>query len=542
MYYYSRKKKLLRMILGMLLLLGIIRFGMALSNNRMLLTMNFCNDFTEVMQGAQETPELDISDALRFNGCTVPYASVTNTFYISQDTSENFGGGYFSTSPNCSVWFKIDEMWLQKSQAIASNHVFSILIQKDNQYRQANLVVSGLPVLALTETYGWENPQEMTLLAAKEEDCYEGTCTFRMRGQSSAIYPKYGFKLNLCDENYDPVKASLLGLRRDNDWILNPLYSDSTKIREKMAYQIWDEMQEFNQTKNASSNITYVEVILNHTYWGIYGLQEPIDKKQLSMNETDILYKKTDNTYPTTAELAAAVDGQEFVAGFSIKYPKAEHIEAADWEPLKRYVEEFYYDIEAPPEETADFETLTELLDFDNALDYKIFIAVVVGEDNIYKNIDYCLRYENGKYKMYMVPWDLNVTFGDIMNFDVGADAQFNSGVITTNTNSREYITLYRADNERVEQALREKWQAYRKDFLSDGHLKEMAENAMKELSDSGAMLRDNERWPECNNSTDLTEIYEFIDGHMAYLDECFEKEEWWREDHYLRGVEQCTE
>ncbi|MBP3489153.1 MAG: hypothetical protein J6K53_12220 [Roseburia sp.] len=93
MYYYSRKKKLLMMILGMLLLLGIIRFGMALSNNRMLLTMNFSNDFTEVMQGAQETPELDISDALRFNGCTVPYASVTNTFYISQDTSENSWGG-----------------------------------------------------------------------------------------------------------------------------------------------------------------------------------------------------------------------------------------------------------------------------------------------------------------------------------------------------------------------------------------------------------------------------------------------------------------
>lgn len=530
------------MILGMLILLGSIRFGMALSNNRMLLTMDFCNDFTEVMQGAQETPELDISDALCFNGCVVPYASATNTFYISQDTTRNSWGGYFSTSPNCSVWFMIDGMWLQKSQAIASNHLFSILIQKDDQYRQANLVVSGLPVLALTETYGWENPQEMTLLAATEEDCYEGTCNFRKRGQTSAIYPKYGFKLDLCNETFESVKKSLLGLRRDNDWILNPLYSDSTKIREKMAYQIWDEMQEYNQTEDRSSNITYVELVLNHTYWGIYGLQEPVDKKQLSMNETDIFYKKTDNTFPAMEEFAAVEDGQEWISGFRIKYPKTEDIRAEDWTPLQQYVAEFYYDIEAPPEETADLDTLTELVDFNNALDYKIFLTVVVGEDNIYKNIDYCLRYENGKYKMYMVPWDLNITFGDVMNFTVGADAQYNSGAIRANVDSREYITLYRADNKRVEQALCEKWRAYREDFLSNEHLKGMAENAMRELSDSGAMLRDNERWPECNNSTDLTEIYEFIDGHMAYLDESFEKEEWWREDHYLRGVEQCTE
>lgn len=93
MYYYSRKKKVILMILSMFILLGIIRFGRALSNNRMLLTMSFCNDFAEVMQGAQETPELDISDALRFNGCVVPYAYATNTFYISQDTSVNFWGG-----------------------------------------------------------------------------------------------------------------------------------------------------------------------------------------------------------------------------------------------------------------------------------------------------------------------------------------------------------------------------------------------------------------------------------------------------------------
>lgn len=519
------------MILGMFLLLGIINIGASFQDNRMLLSMNFCNSYEEIIKGKTERQDMDIRDAVKFNGCRIPYAAALNTFYISQDTDNGSWGGYFTPAPGYEIYFHVDEMWGNKQAAIESNYKFSVLIEKGEQYRTANLVVSGLPVLALNESGEMGAPLSMVLLDADEESCYEGFCTCRMRGQTSTTFPKFGYKVELCDKELDEVKHPLLGLRNDDDWILNPLYGDSTKIREKLGYQIWEDMQAYNKTEDLSSNITYVELVFNDTYWGLYGLQEPVDEKMLSLKENEIYYKKTDTRIPLEEHFVTE-DGQEYIPGFRIKYPKVEDIRAEDWEPLLPYVQNFCYDLYDPPEEVADIETLTSLLNFENAMDYKIFLAVIAGEDNISKNINYCLRYEDDGFKMHMMPWDLNLSFGDT---GLLADSIYDSSYIETNMDSREFVTLYRSDPELVEETIRTKWEEYRKSFLSEEYLKGLAESYMAELVQSGAMTRDSERWPECNNSKDPSEIYEFLEGHLKYLDEYFASEDWWERDPLLR-------
>ena len=64
-------------------------------------------------------------------------------------------------------------------------------------------------------------------------------------------------------------------MRSDNKWILNALYSDTSKIREMMAVGLWNEISPELQ----GTRIKYVEVFVNGFYRGIYGLMEPIDKK-----------------------------------------------------------------------------------------------------------------------------------------------------------------------------------------------------------------------------------------------------------------------
>ena len=64
---------------------------------------------------------------------------------------------------------------------------------------------------------------------------------------------------------------------------------------------------------------------------------------------------------------------------------------------------------------------------------------------------------------MHVVPWDLNFTFGDS---GFGADSAYKPSREQSCMGTREYITLYRADNELVETAIREKWTEYRDAFL----------------------------------------------------------------------------
>lgn len=527
------------MLAFLFLVFAGIRLGKGIVSSHMILSMRFCDSYESVTAGLEENENLDVKGAIKFNGIAVPYVYENNTFYISQDMDTDSWSGFFKVSYGYGVYFLEDDLWNDKKQAISSGHIFSVMIQRGNQYRVANLVISGLPIMELTETPEMDRPLEFTLLGGNEEECYEGYCNTHLRGQTSTTYPKQGYKVELCDEYFDEVKVPLLGLRCDDDWILNPMYTDSSKIREKLAYQIWADMQENGQTQELSSNITYIELIFNNCYFGLYGLMEPVDEKQLSLNKTDMFWRKTDLVVPEEEHFAVE-DEQEYIPGFRIKYPKVENVKAEDWAPLQPYVETFYYDIYNPAEKTEmDWNKLSRMVDVENIIDYEILLATISGEDNIFKNIDYCMRYENGEYVMHMVPWDMDCSLG---NMGVGAGVNQYTGGCGTMMVCREFITLYRADNEKMENALRERWTTYRQDILSTEYLQKQTESYMEELVLSGAMERDSEKWPECNNFTDLSDFQSYIEVHMESLDTVFAKDEWWRDNNFLRREEQWEE
>lgn len=538
MYFWSKRKKIIVAVLAMVILLLTIRTGTSFLDNRMMLSMNFCADYEEVIQG-EEKLDLDIRNALRFNGCNVPYVTETNTYYISQDTETDIWEGYFSAGDDADIYFCYDAMWYQKLDAIASNYKFSVLVQIGSYYRYANIIVSGLPILSLTETSDMNVPSDFVILDADEEISYSGYCNSHQRGQTSTTYPKRGYKINLCNKKGKKKSASLLGLRKDNDWILNPLYTDSSKIREKLAYQIWEDMQEYNDTKDKSSEIIYVEFIFDNMYWGVYGLMEPVDEKQLSMNKADLFYRKTDLVVPEQSDFHTE-DGQEYIPGFRIKYPKLESVTSEDWQPLQPYVKTFYYDIYDHTVQTeSDWTKLETLADIDNLIDYEIFLNCIQGEDNIFKNIDYCMRFDNGNYKMHMIPWDMDGSFG---NRGAGSGIEQNSGKLKEIMVSREFVTLYRADQKRAEKLTRTKWETYRKSFLDTGYLQEQARQYMDTLVKSGAMKRDSEKWPDANDFTDTSRFMEYIKESMESLDKIFSGSNWWNYNESLKREDQWNE
>lgn len=521
MEIHSIKEKRRLMLPGLCLAIFsvILAIGYTICNGNFYGPIEFCPDYDTIIEEKNTaSAELisDMADALYYNGQIVPFVTQTCTYYISQDSELPYWKGKLSVGEEFDIYFLEDEMWARKSEAIASGHIFSMLVVRGDEYQAANLVVSGLPVMSLNETMTLEEPQLISILDAEEKFSYEGYCFFGMRGQTSATLPKYGYKIRLCDTDWNSQKESLLGLRRDDDWILNPLYTDSSKIREKMAYRIWEEMQDINQSAAAASNVTYVELILNHQYWGIYGLQERVDAKQTSMQETDIMYRKTDMQVPEAADFAVE-DATKVIKGFEIREPNETEIKAEDWIPMREYVKYVYDD-----KQTADIETLANILDVNNAVDYELYIQLLGAWDNLYKNINYIAYDRNGTYKMYQSPWDMNYVLGHQFAANeiyTAYDTSLESTVLLT----RECQALQRADREMIDEKLSETWQEYRKSVFREENLKEMAQDCMDELVVSGALARDSARWPDSANSSDLSEIYGFIEKRLAFLDAYYE-------------------
>lgn len=44
------------------------------------------------------------------------------------------------------------------------------------------------------------------------------------------------------DGTFEKCNKNLLGLRDDDDWILNALYADNTQIRDQLCVDLWNEV------------------------------------------------------------------------------------------------------------------------------------------------------------------------------------------------------------------------------------------------------------------------------------------------------------
>ena len=172
-----------------------------------------------------------------------------------------------------------------------------------------------------------------------------------------------------------------------------------------------------------------------------------------------------------------------------------------------------------------------EMLDVNNAVDYELFLQLVAAPDNITKNVNYVARYENGSYKMYQMPWDLDYTFGHDFS-GTPTFSEYKEIYEDAIMRSREYSALLLVDREAVNEQLEETWKIYRQSILDEEHLKTMAQSYMDELTRSGALARDTARWPESGNTSDLSEIYRFIEVRLEFLDEYYEDIDRWEAEH----------
>ncbi len=207
----------------------------------------------------------------------------------------------------------------------------------------ANLVVSGLPVLDIRTLDGAEPDDETRAgsIHIWEADaqgalrCTSAGLHIRLRGNTSRRYPKKSFRVSLTDAAGDKQDLSIAGLRRDDDWILNPMYSDTSKIREALAYSLWEKINSCG-TAAQGSRMAFCEVQLNGEYRGLYAAQERMDRQQVrSDRKTGILYK-IDTNYRPTVEALLENGTEERCEGIELAFAGSRV--SAPWLPVADYL------------------------------------------------------------------------------------------------------------------------------------------------------------------------------------------------------------
>lgn len=478
-----------------------------------------------------------------FEGYSLPYDEDSRTFYLSQSIQEEPWKGRLTLCKELrdSGYVLVgmeDDFWYQKIKAVKENHVFTLWIMGVEDYYPVNLVVSGMPVMSIQTRYSRE-PEEIAYeedpdqyvygsdmqyfgdLIVFDPDKTEGGyrivssgVKYHEKGLSSRVFPKKSYALELLESEDKNYKTSLLGMREDDDWKLNSLYTDVNRIREKTASQIWEGIDEAAEdVEEAGPRMEYVEVILDNVYQGVYTLVEPVDAKKCGLKEQDVLYKIINWNIPSDQQIQESVDNNwRIQSSVRIRYPKMITDYKAAWSPMQDYLNLFYYG-------NYSYETAMERIDLGNIADYFIFLNVTSAVDNYWKNVYYSAYVEeDGSYKMILRPWDLDYTFGSQHNDKAARNTEF-SMVNADVCPEAVFTCLFSQNRDVITGAITERWAYYREDFLSTDVVTGLMQENMDYLVDTGAIHRENDRWPEGDISTDIDQLIEYQINRMEWVD-----------------------
>lgn len=347
------------------------------------------------------------------------------------------------------------------------------------------------------------------------------------RGQTTRAFPKKGYRFDLIQVtpagvvNKNP--CTVFGMRNSDSWIFYAVYSDGTKVRDKLNTELWNGFgaDRMAAGTHMGTHMEYAELFVNGEYRGLYGIMEPVDCSQLGISDQEYLYKRTFGR-ELLSEAFDQVMPEEYltVLGMEIKGRDGSG-SIEDWACFRRFVEICEADDEIFSEEAE------KLFNMDNIADIWLYLQMIYGEDNIYKNMFFAFKKEPDGYRMYLVPWDTDLSWGNIYTEDEKKlytvyDKELAEAYLAWPLLDR----MIRLDVGNIRSRIVLRWEELRRGVLSDTHMEDILSDCMHQVQDSGAFVRDAFRWPDSSHGGEYDSLRTFMKKRMVFLDELAENME----------------
>lgn len=252
-------------------------------------------------------------------------------------------------------------------------------------------------------------------------DC---TMVIRGRGHSSWKLPKKPYKIKFEE------KVSLFGLTAAKEWVLQPNHADKSLIRNKLAMDMGNVLDEVLFTPHAYN----VDVFVNGEYMGVYTLVEQIEVKDGRIpGEKDGTAVDTDYLLELGGDEEATSFGTNIFHGVLLKFieiknPDTDVISKEQYEYIRNYVKN-------ADRAVMELNGYEEYIDVPSVIDWFILNEFSYNVDGTFHRSDYLLKKQGGK--LYMATyWDYDYAFGNFWR----DSAAFDEWICLGNENTDGYI------------------------------------------------------------------------------------------------------
>ena len=404
---------------------------------------------------------------------------------------------------------------------IKINTEYKLQVVTNNIITELTLICTNLPIVQIiTPNQIYDEPKSLAKIVVNYSDkqaiiSYIG---IEQRGGWHTLQlPKRSYTFSFLNSIYtdDKISKSLFDLKMNSDWILDGMFTDNIKVKNKIASKIWSDMP---GDKHFGVQLNYVELFINNEHQGLYCLGEKINAELLSLSTNEaLLYKAIGWTGPLCFETSSQdLPSIERWDGWIQKYPNPN--QKINWEPLA--------DLRDLIVDSSDEEFISQINDFidiDNFIDYYLFLNLICATDNLGKNIFLTRALESEP--LCIIPWDFDLSFGAYWNADVAWNTDvtdFSASRIISN--NRLYERLVALNPINFNQKLKDRWAYLRNSIFSTTHLLEIVEANLVQLQSSDIINIENNKW---SSNINIQNVFEklnlWITERLPILDNYYE-------------------
>lgn len=425
---------------------------------------------------------------------------------------------------------------------VEGNKIYKFHAKKDDKEINGQLTFTFLPLLVMEGTFGYDYAQgNISLLSPDVAEPTNSFVKIKWRGGSTNTADKHkrNYKIKTLNENGKKQEISLLGMREDNNWILDAGQVDLFRLRNRIATEIWNDFSTkpyyASKEPKAKSGVTgkVVEVILNNEYRGIYSLTEAMDRKELKLKKYDDknqefhgqLWKVSSWDKSTFWDIEKDYDNtQETWHAFETKYPDIEDVNPTDYSPLYEAI-----DFVANSNDETFKKEVANYFDIPVIIDYQLFLETLKPIDNCGKNMYWGIYDVAKDKKLTLAIWDLDASVGQDWHCSTPLHPDYVSP--DTELGIKEAFNLYtrlstlNVDN--YNQKVADRYHELRKTYFSEENIISKYQSYYDMLEKSGAASREENKWSKdsdiggypLNFKNEIEYIKNWIIERLKYLD-----------------------
>ena len=331
----------------------------------------------------------------------------------------------------------------------------------------------------------------------------------KIRGFFNAKLPKKGYRIELSSQ------VSLLGMRKDDDWLLFAMFLDIPHMRVKLSLDLWRSLESSNPTAILPKS-KYIALYINGQFQGVYLLAEKNDRRLFDLNN------------PQYNENSSLI----FQAGSHRK--NFLDYSSDDWEQDWPNIDDGYNIIDNILTNLTSFirnSNDSEFFDsykgiyskFDklNLIDFYLFNFFILHKDFWSQN--YFIVRNDYPSLFYLIPWDFDASFGQYFNRKYSSKED-----PTADIKSRNHLYERLLSNDDFKLVAKERWFLLRQTTWTEESILDEVSNLHKKVEnvleiDANMWYRlifENDWEKEVEEAID--HLYAWIPERLAFCDSYF--------------------